>query len=68
MFPTAPEGDKNTQKSREIGLVELRAIAQVHSMYILAEHPTEMWLVEQHIAHERVLYEQLCDRWQLYYL
>lgn len=43
----------------------LRAIAQVHKMYILAEHPTGMWLVEQHIAHERVLYEQLSDRWQL---
>ena len=24
-----------------------------------------MWLVEQHIAHERVLYEQICDNWQL---
>jgi DNA mismatch repair protein MutL len=57
--------DENTKKSREIGLIELRAVAQVHNMYILAEHPTGMWLVEQHIAHERVLYEQICDRWQL---
>lgn len=46
-------------------LLELRALAQVHSMYILAEHPSGMWLVEQHIAHERVLYEQIRDRWEL---
>ncbi|AFZ17121.1 DNA mismatch repair endonuclease MutL [Allocoleopsis franciscana] len=62
--PTSEEAEK-TQKSGEIGLIELRAVAQVHNMYIVAEHPTGMWLVEQHIAHERVLYEQLCDRWQL---
>lgn len=43
----------------------LRAIAQIHNRYILAEHPTGVWLIEQHIAHERVLYEQLCDRWQI---
>jgi DNA mismatch repair protein MutL len=55
-----------TQKAAaEIGLIELKAVAQVHNRYILAEHPTGIWLIEQHIAHERVLYEQICDRWQL---
>ncbi len=43
----------------------LKAVAQVSNTYIVVEHPGGMWLVEQHIAHERVLYEQLCDRWQL---
>ncbi len=43
----------------------LKAIAQVSNTYIVAEHSGGMWLVEQHIAHERVLYEQLCDSWQL---
>lgn len=61
----ATEDDKQTQKNTDIGLIELRAIAQVHNRYIMAEHPTGMWLIEQHIAHERVLYEQICDRWQL---
>jgi DNA mismatch repair protein MutL len=43
----------------------LKAVAQVSNTYIVAEHSGGMWLVEQHIAHERVLYEQLCDNWQL---
>jgi DNA mismatch repair protein MutL len=46
-----------------LAALELRAIAQLHQMYIVVEHPAGVWLVEQHIAHERVLYEQLCDRW-----
>ncbi|MBK1990004.1 DNA mismatch repair endonuclease MutL [Sphaerospermopsis aphanizomenoides BCCUSP55] len=43
----------------------LKAVAQVSNTYIVAEHSGGMWLVEQHIAHERVLYEQLCDNWQI---
>ncbi|MEH2371004.1 DNA mismatch repair endonuclease MutL [Nostoc sp.] len=43
----------------------LKAVAQVSNTYIVAEHSGGMWLVEQHIAHERILYEQLCDDWQL---
>jgi DNA mismatch repair protein MutL len=46
-------------------LLPLKAVAQVHNMYILAEHPSGMWLVEQHIAHERVLFEQIRDRWEI---
>ncbi len=61
----APEADKNSKKVAEISLIELTAVSQIHNTYIVAEHPTGVWLVEQHIAHERVLYEQLCDRWQL---
>ncbi|MEC4818575.1 MAG: DNA mismatch repair endonuclease MutL [Scytonema sp. PMC 1069.18] len=43
----------------------LKAVGQVNNTYIAAEHPGGLWLVEQHIAHERVLYEQLCDNWQI---
>ncbi|HTL89068.1 MAG TPA: DNA mismatch repair endonuclease MutL [Leptolyngbya sp.] len=43
----------------------LRALTQVHNRYILAEHPAGMWLIEQHIAHERVIFEEICDRWQI---
>jgi DNA mismatch repair protein MutL len=56
--PTLNDGDG-------LGLLELRAIGQVRNTYIIAEHPDGLWLVEQHIAHERVLFEQITAAWQL---
>ncbi len=44
---------------------DLKAISQVHNTYIVVEHPGGLWLVEQHIAHERVLYDQLLTNWKL---
>jgi DNA mismatch repair protein MutL len=53
--------DTNLQNS-----LELKAIGQLLNTYIVAEHPTGLWLVEQHIAHERVLYEEIVAAWQLH--
>jgi DNA mismatch repair protein MutL len=60
--PTAPSEEPKPTRSLP---GSLKAIAQVRNTYILAEHPAGMYLIEQHIAHERVLYEQICDRWRL---
>ncbi|MGB5709927.1 MAG: DNA mismatch repair endonuclease MutL [Waterburya sp.] len=49
----------------QINSLQLKAIAQANKTYIVAEHASGVWLIEQHIAHERVLYEQLQDFWEL---
>ncbi|MBW4440098.1 MAG: DNA mismatch repair endonuclease MutL [Plectolyngbya sp. WJT66-NPBG17] len=65
----AAESDAGYHVQREIipepSLSFLKALTQVHNRYILAEHSSGMWLIEQHIAHERVLFEEISDRWQL---
>jgi len=40
-----------------------RVLGQIHNTYLLVETPEGLDIVDQHIAHERVLYEQLREEW-----
>ncbi|MDY9925316.1 DNA mismatch repair endonuclease MutL [Methanosarcina sp.] len=50
---------KPKQKANTDLLEDLRIIGQVSRMYILAEKGEDLVIIDQHAAHERVLYEQV---------
>jgi DNA mismatch repair protein MutL len=50
---------KPKQKSNTDSFENLRVIGQVSKLYILAEKGEDLVLIDQHAAHERILYEQV---------
>lgn len=41
------------------GLGSLRLLGQIHDSFIVASGEDGLWLIDQHVAHERILYEQV---------
>ena len=40
---------------------EFRVVGQSHELFVLVEVEGELWIVDQHAAHERITYEQVLD-------
>ncbi len=54
-MPQPPEGLAEIRRQ----LLSARLIGQLHQTYLLLEVATGLWILDQHIVHERILYEKL---------
>ena len=62
-FASSPSSPSSSLSPSTSSLPPLRVIGQAASMFIIAEGPDGLYLVDQHAAHERILYEQMTARW-----
>lgn len=60
----APPAPPATNGEHPSGVPLLRVLGQINASYIIAEGPDGMYLIDQHAAHERVMYEKILAQLQ----
>jgi DNA mismatch repair protein MutL len=55
----APELELREQEPTLAALATLRPLGQIRNSFILAVDENGLWIVDQHVAHERVLFERV---------
>jgi DNA mismatch repair protein MutL len=58
---SAPFSEQSLELEEEDGVGIPRVIGQYHSTYIVADNSGELLIIDQHAAHERVMYEKTLD-------
>ena len=43
-------------------LATLKPVGQIRESFILAINPQGLWIIDQHVAHERILFEKICKQ------
>lgn len=56
-----PRQDASVALTPKQTLPALRVLGQIHNTYIVAEGPDGVYLIDQHAAHERVMFERIKD-------
>jgi DNA mismatch repair protein MutL len=65
LLPVDMPGSSPTQSSivpPSRAMPTLRVLGQAGSLFIIAEGPDGVYMVDQHAAHERVLFDDLCEQ------
>src|SRR4029079_6859795 len=55
LFPDAQPLDPESLDA----LADLRPLGQIHDSFIIAAGRDGLWIIDQHVAHERILFEQV---------